>query len=255
MMLQVFLILFTIAFLAEFAAATLGMGYGTTLAPILIIIGYDPLVIVPVILFSQLFAATVASLFHHKFRNMDLSNSRERRSLAIFATTGVVGVIVSIMVSITLPTLVVKVYIALTVIIVGFLSLMNGHRKVAFSTSKLATIGIVAAFNKGISGGGYGPISTAGQMICGVEPRAAIAITALVEGIICAVGVILYWLLVINYDLLLLIGITVGGISAAPFSAFTTKSLKQEHLRGIVATAIILIGFASLVYVLIGPVG
>lgn len=249
-MLYLFLVLFAFAFTCEYAAATLGMGYGTTLAPILIILGYEPLILVPAILFSQFFAGFIAAGFHHKFENMDLSNPIERTSLVIFGTTGIIGVLVSVLIGIGLSPVYVKIYIALTVMAVGLLTFLNGHRESDFSGKKLASIGIVAAFNKGISGGGYSPILAAGQMVCGIKPRAAIAITALVEGIICAVGVGLYWLLAVPIDVLLIVGITAGAVTAAPLSALTTKSLEQERLKELVAIAIVLVGLASFLVVM-----
>ncbi|MFW9887115.1 MAG: hypothetical protein ACFFER_02975 [Candidatus Thorarchaeota archaeon] len=47
--------LLAIAFISEYATATLGMGYGTTPAPILVFGGYEPLTLAPVILFSLFF--------------------------------------------------------------------------------------------------------------------------------------------------------------------------------------------------------
>ena len=43
-----------IAFVAEYFDSTVGMGYGTTLTPLLLIMGYEPLQIIPVILLSEL---------------------------------------------------------------------------------------------------------------------------------------------------------------------------------------------------------
>lgn len=37
------LILFSIAFLCEYTDSTLGMGYGTTMTPILLLMGFEPL--------------------------------------------------------------------------------------------------------------------------------------------------------------------------------------------------------------------
>ncbi|TXT54907.1 MAG: putative membrane transporter protein [Candidatus Thorarchaeota archaeon] len=253
-MLVVFLVLFILSFICEYAAATLGMGYGTTLAPLLLIAGYAPLVLVPVILFSQFFAGFIAAGFHHKFENMDLKDNHQRSAITIFTITGIIGVVVSILASISLPSIIVKTYIAITVILVGILTFVDGGHHTPYSQRKLAGLGILAAFNKGMSGGGYGPITTAGQMISGIPPRAAIAITALVEGIICIIGVILYYLLAAPVDLLLLASVTAGGIVAAPLSAFTTKTLKQESVKKAVAIAIILIGIVSLFLVIIYPV-
>jgi uncharacterized membrane protein YfcA len=242
--------LFILAFISEYGAATLGMGYGTTLAPILIIVGYEPLVLVSAILFSQFFAGFIAAGFHHKFENVNLKDEREQTALTIFIVTGIAGVVISTLAGASLPSFLVKLYIAVVVMIAGLLTFMNGNREISYSSKKLTGIGVVAAFNKGLSGGGYGPIVIAGQMLSGIKPRAAVAITALVEGIICAVGVVMYILLAVPSDMILLIGITAGAIAAAPLSALTTAKLKQEQLKKVIAVSIILIGVLALLSVL-----
>ena len=55
-----------LAFICEYMDSTLGMGYGTTLTPLLLIMGYEPLQVVPVVLISELFSGLLAGVFHHK---------------------------------------------------------------------------------------------------------------------------------------------------------------------------------------------
>ena len=43
-----------IAFLCEYMDSTLGMGYGTTLTPVFLLMGFGPYEIVPAILVSEL---------------------------------------------------------------------------------------------------------------------------------------------------------------------------------------------------------
>lgn len=250
-MLEIFIPLVILAFIAEYFAATLGMGYGTTLAPILIILGYEPLVLVPAILFSQFLAGFASAAFHHRFRNMNLAEHRDEREAAIiFSVMGVGGVLVAAFANVNLPVQYVKTYIAITVMAMGVLMIANVRRESAYSRSRLAVIGVFAAFNKGISGGGYGPISTSGQIISGIRPRAAIAITALVEGVICALGIGIYFVLSIYPALLLTFAITVGALIAAPLSAITTASLEQKLLRTVVALSTFAIGVVTLILVL-----
>jgi len=49
------------AFLCEMIDSSLGMLYGTILSPVLIIAGFDPLMVVPSILFSQAIGGIIAS--------------------------------------------------------------------------------------------------------------------------------------------------------------------------------------------------
>ena len=49
-----FITITVIAFFCEMVDSTLGMGYGTTLTPLLLVMGFEPLEIVPAVLFSEL---------------------------------------------------------------------------------------------------------------------------------------------------------------------------------------------------------
>ena len=60
-----------VAFICEYMDSTLGMGYGTTLTPLLLIMGYEPLQVVPVVLISELFSGLLAGVFHHKEGNVN----------------------------------------------------------------------------------------------------------------------------------------------------------------------------------------
>ena len=62
-----FLLLFGMAFICEFIDSSLGMGYGTILSPVLIIMGFDPLVAIPALLLSQAVGGFTAAIFHHQF--------------------------------------------------------------------------------------------------------------------------------------------------------------------------------------------
>ncbi|MGY5875537.1 MAG: sulfite exporter TauE/SafE family protein [Candidatus Thorarchaeota archaeon] len=249
-MYELFILLFVIAFVTEFAAAALGMGYGTTLAPIMLVLGYSPVVLVPIILFSQFISAFVAAVFHHRFRNMDIMNQEdEKTAFKIFTVMGILGVIVAIFANINLPELIVKWYIAIVVMLMGLLMLLNGKRDLDFSRPRLAFIGVIAAFNKGISGGGYGPVTNSGQILSGIRPRAALAITALVEGVICAFGISLYFLLLGPPLLFETVAITAGALVAAPLSALVTSKLQQPQIKMIVAISTLAIGLVTLLWI------
>jgi len=56
-------ILILICFVCELMDSSLGMGYGTTLTPILLAIGYEPLQIVPTILLSGILKRSISINF------------------------------------------------------------------------------------------------------------------------------------------------------------------------------------------------
>jgi uncharacterized protein len=61
-----------LAFVCEYMDSTLGMGYGTTLTPILLIMGYKTLQVVPVILISELLSGGLAVYCHHHEGNINM---------------------------------------------------------------------------------------------------------------------------------------------------------------------------------------
>jgi uncharacterized membrane protein YfcA len=108
------------------------------------------------------------------------------------AGCSIFGTLAAVFIALSLPKFYIKLYIGVLVFAMGVLILATLKRKFKFSWKKISSIGILAAFNKGISGGGYGPLVTSGQILSGVNSKNAIGITSLAEGLTCFVGVFTY---------------------------------------------------------------
>src|SRR5690554_2897267 len=153
-----YLLITGIAFLSESIDSSLGMGYGTLLTPILILMGYEPLEIVPLVLFSEFITGLLAALMHHKKGNVNFQkNSIELKIASILTTCSILGTVAASYLAITLNKEIIKLYIAILLIIIGFSSFIGFRRKHKFSWKKVFGLGLLASFNKGISGGAYGP--------------------------------------------------------------------------------------------------
>jgi len=149
-----------LAFICEFVDSSLGMGYGTTLTPLLLVFGYEPSEIVPAVLFSEFVTGLAAAIFHHEFGNVNFRpGTRDFKVMLVMAALSIIGAILSVSLAVRLPALVVKVYIGLLVLSIGLWILKNHRREMSFSWRRIAGLGFLAAFNKGISGGGYGPVN------------------------------------------------------------------------------------------------
>ncbi|UCC39567.1 MAG: sulfite exporter TauE/SafE family protein [Candidatus Aminicenantes bacterium] len=241
------LILF-LAFFCEYIDSSLGMGYGTTLTPLLLIMGYNPLQIVPAILLSELFSGLSAAFFHHKFKNVNFKIGGPDFKIAIvMAGCSVFGALAAVFIALKLTTFLIKLYIGLLVFSMGVLILFTQNRIFKFSWRKITSLGLLAAFNKGISGGGYGPLVTSGQILSGVESKNAIGITSLSEGVTCFAGVITY-LIYTNHtiDWRLAPSLAVGAILSVPIATYTVKRFKAERLRLVVGVATLILGLLTL---------
>lgn len=260
-----FLLLVILAFICEYIDSSLGMGYGTILAPVLIIMGFPPLVAIPALLLSQAFGGFTASVFHQQFKNVSFNfNSKDFKIFLIISGFGILATIFAAIIAINLPKKALQTYIGALVVVMGVIVLLN--RRYKFSWNKMVGLGIVSAFNKGISGGGFGPVVTAGQIIAGQGPKAAIGVTTLAEAPICLVGFFTYLIgraatemsspilnvpvkeflvkmfspQMFNWELML--ALALGSVSVAPFGAFTTKQLDHSKINFMLGPLIIALG-------------
>jgi len=242
------IIIIVLAFICEYIDSSLGMGYGTTLTPLLLIMGYNPLQIVPAILLSELVTGVSAAFFHHRLKNANFKiGSVDTKTVTVLAGCSIIGTIGAVFVALALPKFYVTLYIGILVFAMGLLILVNLNRNFKFSWLKISSLGMLAAFNKGISGGGYGPLVTSGQILSGVNSKNAIGITSFSEGLTCLVGVITY-LIFTNHTIgwELAPSLVLGALLSVPFAAYTVKKFKNVGLKLIVGIATLILGLVTL---------
>ena len=164
----------------------------------------------------------------------------------LLASCGIFGSVIAVFVSKSISPFYLKLYIGLLVLIIGIVMLTTLNRHGRFSWKKITFLGLIALFNKGISGGGYGPIVTGGQILSGVDGKNAVSITALAEGLTSIVAVSAYMLLYSGIDWALAPYLIIGTALSVPLSAHTVKLLKTKNLRVIIGTVTILVGSVTL---------
>jgi len=261
-----------IAFICEYIDSTLGMGYGTILTPVLLMMGYSPLQVVPAILLSELITGLLAAFGHHKVGNVNLKpRTTEFRQIIgklsalgyintfkqevpfhlktaiVLAACSIFGTLAAVFLAISIPTFWLKLYIGLLVFGIGVMILSTLKRKYIFSWKKIFALGTIASFNKGMSGGGYGPVVTGGQILSGINSKSAIGITSLAEGSTCLVGVIAYSLTKSVIDWKLAPYLIIGAVLSVPLSVFTVKRMKTNMLSLIIGIIVILLGIVTLI--------
>jgi len=314
----IILIIF-LAFICEFADSSLGMGYGTTLTPVLLLLGYESAQIVPAVLISECVTGIVSAIFHVVFKNMSLGYNKkplkERLDVAakpltpkpstdlqygggtsgnikpekislkerikeltidtkvviILTLFGIIGTLIASITSAVygyndMFKFIVKLYIGIMVIAMGILILALRNKQIKFSFKRIISLGAIAGFNKGISGGGYGPLTVSGQILSGREGKNAIASTSLSEGIICFVGASAFIITNVIRSSLDSGPITVGELGLAPFlilgavlsaplAAFTTKAVDNKWLKLLVGIVTIILGSFTLIRTILGYLG
>lgn len=243
------LIVVAIAFLAEYSDSTIGMGYGTTLAPVLLLFGFKPLQVVPAVLLSQLAGGAFAALLHHRFGNVNFSRGGHFRIALVLASSGIIGALSAVFIALRSYEPYLSLYIGALVIATGVVILLTIGKDHSFSWKKIVGFGFVASFNKGIAGGGYGPLAVTGQLLSGVNGRNAIGITALAESFVCIIGLIGYTAFNGGVDWALAPYLLIGSVASVPFSTMTVKRLEISKLRALIGSAAIILGTVTVLKV------
>lgn len=218
-----------LAFICEFIDSSLGMGYGTSLTPLLLLAGFEPLEVVPAVLFSEFVSGITAACFHHSVKNVSFKpNSRDTKIAMVLSIFAVIGTIAGVFLAVKLPVKILKIWIGLIVVLMGIFILATFNRKPHFTWTKITVLGTIASFNKGTSGGGYGPLVMGGQMLSGIGVRNAVGITCLSEGITCLIGIILYFFLNPQTTWSLAPWLMAGAVLSVPLAAQTLKKYQRK---------------------------
>jgi hypothetical protein len=207
------------------------MGYGTSLTPLLLLLGYKPVDVVPAVLISECITGLLAGLAHHEFGNVDLRpGTRDFKVTLVLTGLSIVGVLLGVGIAVNIPSWAVKVYVGVLVLTIGLTTLKNHRREIRFSWRRIAGLGLLAAFNKGMSGGGYGPVVTGGQVLSGIRGRSAVGIASLAEGVTSAVGVVAYLCSGAPFPWHLAPSLLLGATLSVPISAYLVSRLPARRL-------------------------
>lgn len=244
---QALLAVFLAALICEYIDSSLGMGYGTTLTPLLLLAGFEPLQIVPAVLFSELLTGLTAGALHHRDGNIDLLRDvRARRTLALLTLLSAFGAIAAVTLAISIPKSWFSLAIVFIVLAMGVLILVTRRRCIPYRPRNVVAVGLVAAFNKGLSGGGYGPLVTAGQIVSGLPAKHAVAITSVAEAFTCLVGLGAYLVLTGGLDWALATPLAAGALLSVPLATITVKRMPESAMRTAIGVVTLALGLLSL---------
>lgn len=243
-MISRYILIALIAFSCESIDSSLGMGYGTLLTPILLFMGYQPLEVVPLVLLSEFITGILSAIMHHKKGNVNLKiGSKAFKVALVLAACSIIGTISAAYLALSVSKTIIKGYIAFLLLGIGISTYLSVNKKLSFSWAKIFFLGTIASFNKGLSGGGYGPLVTGGQVLAGLKSKNAVGITSLSEGLTCLIGVLSYFLLNSNHlNWYLGLALISGAALSIPVAVNVVKILNEDSFRKVLSLSILTLG-------------
>ncbi|MGG3007041.1 sulfite exporter TauE/SafE family protein [Geobacillus stearothermophilus] len=235
-----------VGFIAQLIDGSLGMAYGVTSSTLLLTFGIAPAVASASVHLAEVVTTAASGASHWKFGNVD------RRMAFRLIIPGSVGAFIGACFLSNLPGDVIKPYVSLFLLALGFYIIyrflvLNGRAPSAsgkqWSNKQLVPLGLAAGFLDATGGGGWGPIATpvllanknmeARKVVGTVDTSEfAVALSATL-GFVISLGweqVNWYWVLTLM----------AGGVIAAPIAAWLVRKL-PSHLLGVLVGGLIIL--------------
>lgn len=237
-------------FIAQMIDGALGMAYGVSATTFLLSFGISPAAASASVHASEIFTSGVSGLSHLKFGNV---NKKLFRSLLI---PGILG---SIMGAYVLSSL--EEYNAYIKPIVAVYTLYLGIRIIVKTWSKtlkkkpVKRIGLLASlggFLDAIGGGGWGPVVSSTLIANGRNPIYTIGSVNLAEFFVSLASSLTFITLIGFSHWQVVLGLILGGVVAAPFSAFIIRKVPIRPMFILVGIIVIIVSLRIIYKALMG---
>ncbi len=225
-----------------------GGGYGTLATPFLLFTGLEPIQFIPSILLSHgLVSLFLVISVRRNPKGLGICEVNEcvyeKTTLKYILSFGILGLILSFIVITVLDSFFIKLYIGGLTVFLGILLLLFRKRQFLYSRKKIIGTSIVAAFNKGISGGGYGSLISCGQILSGIDCKKAVSTCFHANTVISFLGFVFYVILLQNLITLeITISMVIGALLAVPFAVKSLKKVTSFKLTMIMGLLLIILG-------------
>jgi uncharacterized membrane protein YfcA len=235
-----------IGLLAQTVDGALGMAYGVTASSFLLAMGASPAMASGATHLAEVFTTGVSGIAHQRLGNVD------KRLFVNLVIPGVLGGVLGAVLLTHIDGTILKPFVSAYLLLMGLYVISKAVRKTLLvkdlSGPRVRSIALVGGFFDSTGGGGWGPIVTTSLVGAGQDPKATIGSVNYAEFFLTlAVSAALFSVLD-NTVWVLVAGLILGGVLAAPLAAMATRTLQTRTLLFLVGgliTSISLLNVAS----------
>jgi uncharacterized membrane protein YfcA len=218
------------------------MAYGVSATTVLFSIGIPPAIASASVHSAEIFTTLASGLSHLRLGNVD------KKLFKRLLIPGMMGGALGAYVLVSLSGKVIKPFVSLYLFIMGLMILRRALKKIkeVEVKTKIVPLGIVGGFFDAIGGGGWGPIVTSTLMARGHNPVFTIGSVNLAEFFVTVVEAGIFFALLGLSHWRIIVGLIIGGVLAAPLSAYVCKKIPPRILMLIVGVVIIVLSLRIL---------
>lgn len=242
-----------VGFLAEIVAGSMGMGYGVICTTVLLLLNVPPPVVSASIHSAESFTTAAGSISHYKLGNVN------KKMVWILVPVAILGAIIG---AFTLSHFgehyahIVKPIIACYTLYLGANILKNAFKKKGVTVkakrkTNLRILGLAGGFIDSFAGGGWGPLVTGTLMKDGRTPRYVVGSSTVAKFLLTVTSAITFIFTIGIHHWNIVLGLLLGGIFTAPFSAMLTAKLPTKKMFIVVGTVVIVMSLTTIIKALL----
>lgn len=234
-----------LGFAAQLVDGAIGMAYGTLANAALLATGFPPTVASASVNIAKVFTNGASALSHAWFRNVD------RRLFFGLVLPAMVGAVAGGIALVRLPTGIVGPAVSAILVVLGGLIVIRALRKRIVSEPSRHPVAMAAMagfFNSAT--GSFGPFATSALVARGVEPRYAVGTISVLEFFVALTSVAALSSVLALVDWRIIAALIVGGLPAAPISAWLVRHAPARVMMVVVGSVVIVLGGWNLFRVL-----
>ena len=233
-----------VGLLAQIIDGALGMAYGVTASSFLLASGASPALATGATHLAEVFTTGVSGISHAKLGNV---NKKLFLNLLI---PGIIGVVLGAYIITSIDGHIIKPYMNAYLLLMGLYILSKAFRRIALKTDieskKVAPLAIFGGFMDTVGGGGWGPIVTSSLVGSGHNPRTTIGSVNFAEFFLTVTSATAFFTLLDGGVWMIVAGLVIGGLFAAPFAAYATRHFQTKTLLILVGCLISLVSLYNL---------
>jgi hypothetical protein len=236
-----------IGFFAQMIDGAFGMAYGPTTTSFLMAMGISPAVASATLHTAEVFAAGTASVSYYRHKNINF------KLFKLLVVAGIIGAILgaSLLSFVSKEQLgVVKPLVALYTLSLGIIVIRRALASRTIRPKKnirlIPAVGFVGSFFDSIGGGGWGAIVTSSLVALGRDVRYAIGSAHLAKFVVATTSAVTFVLLIGFHHWLIVAGVILGSMLAAPFSVMIGNRIPKRNGLIIVGVLVILLSLRTI---------
>lgn len=225
---------------AEIVAGSMGMGYGVICTTTLLFLGIPPHAVSASIHSAESFTTAAGSISHIKLKNVSKSLVKK---LVIPAIIGAIIGAISLTYLGEYYSKITKTIISFYTLYLGFKIFSNAFKpkqnKSLKNKTNLTRLGIIGGFIDSFAGGGWGPLVTGTLIKNSFTPRFAVGSSTVAKFILTITAAVTFFFTLGIQHWNIILGLLIGGIITAPFSAMLTAKLPVKSMFVVIGILVI----------------